>query len=455
MAIESERLKVRERMSGREKWTLALLVLISVFLFADQNAMNPVVKEMMAEYQINEQQIGLVGSAFTILGAVVSIVFGYYTDNFSRKKLLAFVVLVGEIPCFLTGFRYFTGTYEQLMLLRILTGIGIGGIFPITFSLIGDYFEAKHRGIVTALITTSWGIGQIAGQAMAGMLAVPFGWRFPFIVAAVPNFILVPLFLLIAKEPKRGGKENEISVLLEYGIEYNEKIKLSDIKKLFKNKTNILGFLQGIPGSFPWGVLPFFLIPFYEDKGFSKEFATLLTVILGMGACVGGIAGGYIGDLLYRKVPKHQPLFCAIMVALGVIPAYILVTMNLTPDMGMKAMLVPLVCVVLTGIVVTMPGPNIKAILINVNPPEFRGSAFGMHNLADSLGRGIGPFVGGVLITSFGYKAALLSGVFVWLPCAIIYALMALTIDKDLGNLHLYLSEKGNQLKARTNQIQA
>ncbi len=48
---------------------------------------------------------------------------------------------------------------------------------------------------------TAFGFGTLFGMIMAGMIA---GWRLPFILAAVPNFILAPLFYFIAEEPKRG-----------------------------------------------------------------------------------------------------------------------------------------------------------------------------------------------------------------------------------------------------------
>ena len=249
------------------------------------------------------------GSAFTLIGAIVSIVFGFLADRTSRKWLLAFVVLVGEIPCFLTGIKFFTQTYEQLLFLRILTGLGVGGIFPITFSLIGDYFHAHHRPMATAFVGAAWGIGEIAGSIIAGFLAGPYGWRLPFIVAAAPNFLLVPLFLLIAKEPARGAQEEQVQELMAQGIEYNEKIRLKDLKYVLTNKTNILGYLQGVPGSLPWGILPFYLIAYYEVvQGFSKEMGTTIFFLFGVGATIGGILGGWLGQVVYKKDPRYMPL---------------------------------------------------------------------------------------------------------------------------------------------------
>lgn len=437
----------KSKMSSKDKWTLAILVLMSVFLFADQNAINPIVNDLVNEYGVNEAKIGFVGSAFTLIGAIISLIFGYLADRHSRKKLLIFVVLIGEIPCFLTGFRLFTNTYEQLLLLRILTGLGVGGIFPLTYSLIGDYFSAEHRSFVNALIGSAWGIGQVLGQVMAGFLAGPFGWRLPFIIAAAPNFLLVPLFMVIASEPKRGAKEEEISELIEQGMIYNEKMKLKDFKIIFKNKTNVLNFIQGIPGCIPWGLLAFFLIPYYEiAKGFSKEAATVITMVIGLGSILGSILGGWLGDRIYRKSPRMLPIFSGIIILIGVIPSFYLMSMEVSGVKEIAQMIKPLIAGFCMGFMIILPGPNAKAILLNVNPPEQRGSVFAIHNLSDCIGKGLGPALGGLLIGVVGYKYTMYISVLMWIPCGIIYMMMSLTINKDLRRLNEHLKDKRNKM---------
>lgn len=124
-------------------------------------------------------------------------------------------------------------------------------------------------------------------------------------------------------------------------------------------------------------------------------------------------------------------------------------TAKWTPSMGGAAWVYPMLFCVVTGIIVTIPSANIKAMLLNVNPPEYRGSVFGMHNITDSVGRGIGPAIGGALIASHGYLYAMLFSVFMWVPCAVLYATMALTIDRDLANLKVHLMKKRAHLLER------
>ena len=437
-----------ERMSGRDRTTLILLVLMSVFLLADQNVINPVIDAMEMEYGVGKTSIGLLGSAFFILGALVSLFFGFFTDKFSRKWLLAFVILVGEIPCFLTGIKFFTQTYNQLLLLRVLTGIGVGGIFPLTYSLIGDYFPESKRPVANALVGVAWAVGQIVGQGMSGFLATSYGWRLSFMLAAAPNFILIPLFLIVAREPKRGQTEKSLKDLIGQGAEYMERIHFRDLKHIFTNKTNIVSFLQGIPGCIPWGVLPFFLQNFYmQEKGFSREITTLLILIFGIGATLGGFIGGLEGQRIYNKDPRKLPIFQGVVVILGTIPWFILLALQFPANPGMAEFYLPGILGFLSGFIVTLPSANAKAILMNVNPPERRGSVFAVFNLTDNLGKGIGPFLGGWLIQSFGYSFAMNFSVAAWIPCGLIFLIAAATIRGDLAKVDVYLREKAQNMK--------
>lgn len=79
----------------------------------------------------------------------------------------AVFLYAGEGPCLAT---YFVRRYWQLLLLRVMTGISVGGTFPLVFSLIGDLFSVKQRANVAAGVQVATGIGFAAGQAIAGFV---------------------------------------------------------------------------------------------------------------------------------------------------------------------------------------------------------------------------------------------------------------------------------------------
>ena len=311
--------------ASRDKITLALMVLMSFFLQCDLYITPAIVPELAAEFGVAKESISYVASAFTLIGAALSIIFGYFSDKSSRKMLLIGVVLIGEIPCLLTGFKPLTTSFQGFVILRVLTGIGVGGIYPLLFSLVSDYFTDKHRATAVAVVDIAWAMGIMVGPIMAGFgLASGYGWRLAFIMAAVPNFPVVVLFALIAKSPERGATEAAIAEAIQNGATYKHRIKISDFKYVFNNRTNIFLFLQGIPGTIPWGVLTFWVITYFkETQGMGQAEATLIWELFGVGAVAGGLLWAIAGDRLFTKKPAYLPILCTLGIALGTIPCFI------------------------------------------------------------------------------------------------------------------------------------
>ena len=79
-------------------------------------------------------------------------------------------VPAGEGPCLAT---YWVRRYWQLLLVRVLTGISLGGTFPLVFSLVGDLFFTSQRAGVAAGIQLATGAGFAAGQGIAGFVGAP------------------------------------------------------------------------------------------------------------------------------------------------------------------------------------------------------------------------------------------------------------------------------------------
>ena len=405
--------------------SLALLFILSFFLFADQNLMGPNLTQIADEFGFNdiERDVKLGGEislVFWLIGGVVTLFFGYFTDILSRKKLLIISILIGEIPCFLTGF---VETYQQFFWLRALTGIGIGAIIPITYSLLADYFPSNMRSAATGYLGLVVGLGIGGGQLLAGITGPEFGWKVCFIIVAVPNFIFLLLYALFATEPPRGKSDGNVSTItqIDYAI----------IKKLVSKKTNILVFLQGVAGTVPWAVFFVYLTDYLaQDIGYSVQMASLVVFVIGLSAMMGGFIGGLIGNKLYNINPKFQPLLSATCTFIGMIPTAFLINLSPAHDQNLS-IAYPLILGILSGFFITITAPNMKAVLMNVNHPNTRGMAFSIYNLADDLGRGFGPFIISFFILQFGRKWGFNLANGIWFFCGIFILLMMKTYPKD------------------------
>ena len=437
----------------RRAASIILLVLMAAFLMADQNLLPPNYQQIMAEFGIRETEMGLVSTIFVATSAIITIVWGFLADVGKRKRLLVIGVLLGEIPCFLTAY---VQNYWQLLAMRLFTGIGIGSIIPIGYSLIADMFQGEKRGRGYGYIETAFGFGTLFGMIVAGLTG---GWRLPFIIASVPNFIFAPLFYIVAEEPKRGSGERELRELLERGYEYEYRINKEALKRSFQTKTNLLIFAQGIIGTIPWGVLMYWLISFLMvTRGMDKTTATFVLLLIGVSTVIGSLIGGFAGDYFENKQRGGRAVITGLAIFIGMIAVIVFILYPLPSKLSILYWLLIGIYSFILLQLVSYAGPNVRAIISQVNPPEDRGTVFGLFNILDNVGKAIGPLFGGFLIelmmsTGFSkpvaYEYTMLIGSLFWIPCALLWIWIRWSYPEDRDRIGELLRKRAEEIKRK------
>ncbi|MBE7410719.1 MAG: MFS transporter [Leptospiraceae bacterium] len=428
-----------------------MIIGMAFFLFGDQNLIAPNLKNIAHSFMITEQKDidwymgGLIPILFFILGGAVSLSMGYLAQKFSRKNLLLTSVLMGEIPCLLTAY---SSSYTEFVVYRTLCGFGLGGMFPLLFSVIGDYFSPKSRATASAWISLAMGLGIGVGQLAGGILGErdPIdGWRTSFVVMALPSFLFAAVYAIFCKEPTRGGAEKELQ-----GVEQDElshKLSWQDVKLLFSNKTNIGIFLQGIPGCIPWGVFFVFLVDYYESVyRMGKTEATGLLTFAAIGVFLGTFSGGLIGQWLYNKKKILQSIFSMAMVFVGIIPClYLLHAGELVKSPSFIFMNI------VAGFFISLTGANVRAILISTNTAKTRSAIFSLYNLTDDLGKGLGPAISAIILGLIPDRGNALSiSILFWIPCGLAWFLVINNVEKDEEAVHEYNKIEAERLRKAT-----
>ncbi len=405
----------------KAKLSFWLICILTFFLFGDQNLISPNLKNIAASLGIIEQSEidwkigGLIPIFFFILGGFVSVSMGFLSQSYSRKSLLIASVLLGEIPCFLTAF---SNSYPEFFIYRVLCGFGLGGVFPILFSLVGDYFSSRSRVTATAYVSLSMGLGVGIGQLVGGIYGNqdPInGWRTSFILMSVPSFLFIVIYALFCPEPKRGRAET----VGKFSSNENHKLSLEDFKLILKKKTNLSILLQGVPGCVPWSVFFVFLADYYERTYLiNKVEASGLIVFMAVGIFLGTFIGGIIGQKLYNKNSSYQPIFVMVSIFFGLFPCLYLLFSKELVNTNMF-----LVLNIFSGIIISLPISNVRSILSAVNLPKERGAIFAIYNLFDDLGRGLGPAFSVIFLTIFSEdrSTGLAIAILFWIPCALFW----------------------------------
>ncbi len=442
--------------------SLILLLSIGMLNFADQGALFPNYSLIREEFSITYAQTGLISSSYVITLAGSMIIFGYLADKYSRKKL----ILVGAtVWSFCALGTYFSQTYHQLLIVRIVGGVGIGSFFPIAIPLVSDFAPPDKRGRFLGLVTLIIGVGAGLGAGAAGLFGESLGWRFVFKYMGIIGLITVSLSWLFLREPERGESDPEIGDLASK-VGYIYQIDWESFKRVWKKKSNIFFILQSFPGTVSWGIITTWIITyFHEEVGMAIPFATIFYGAWALGNGVGNIVGGYTGDILEKNYRTGRISLIIFGVLGGMVAMIYVIFMDLQPITmeftGLASVgnfivylfqnpsyRIATIVFIMGGVLANFSYPNMYTMVENINVPEVRGTLTALNQSTDQLGRGLGPVLGGTLVMLLGsHRLALLVGALSWIPCALLFVPTYITKPKDEDQLKRELTEKKKDLE--------
>jgi len=138
-------------MTPRLAFTFVVLVGINTVNFYDRQVLGAVQEQLRKEWGLSDSRLGMLGTAFILLYAVVGLPLGRLADRWRRAWILAAGVGLWSLTTFASGLA--TG-FWMLFGLRLLVGVGEASCAPAASSLIGDLVPAERRARVHA--RASW-----------------------------------------------------------------------------------------------------------------------------------------------------------------------------------------------------------------------------------------------------------------------------------------------------------
>ncbi len=128
----------------------------------------------------------------------VSLITGKLSSRF-RKKDLLIIGLTLYIIGGLTG--GFIPNIMALLSCRALLGVGIGMIYPLTTSLVADFFEGEQRVHMMGISSALNNLGGVIATLLSGSLAI-LSWRAPFLLYCIAILVLIETIIFLPKENK-------------------------------------------------------------------------------------------------------------------------------------------------------------------------------------------------------------------------------------------------------------
>jgi len=388
--------------SSFQKWILLLVGCAVVMDGFDVQAMGFVAPAIVHAWGIDKAALGPVFGAGLFGMLIGSLVLSICADRIGRRPVLLGATVFFALCMLATAF---TRTLDQLLAMRFITGIGLGGIMANASALASEYSPLRRR--VTLMMWVSCGFtgGAVLGGLISAMLIPLGGWQAVFAFGGVVPLVIAALMWRYMPESMqflvlRGRKLDRVQGWLqriapEVRIGPGTRYVVHEARQDGAPVAELFRAGRGPATLLLWGInfmnllnlffLANWLPTIATEAGYSGGTAVLVGTLLQVGGVVGTVAMGPLIDRIgfYRVL---VPIFAIAVLTIGVI--------------GQPALPLALLLAVVTvsGFCVVGAQPALIALASSVYPTTVRATGMGWSLGIGRAGSIVGPVLAGWLI---------------------------------------------------------
>jgi MFS family permease len=278
-----------------------LLFLLYMFDYIDRVVVTSMFTSIEKDWGISHAQSGMLISAVYWSIVLLSFPVSILIDRWSRSKTIGLMAIIWSLATILCAF---TGNFVQLLMARVLIGVGEAGYAPGGVAMISSMYPQNKRARMNGLWNASIPMGTAIGILLGGYIATNWGWRHAFGIVAFPGLIVAILFLFV---------KDYRTVDLSYKDELDKDKKMTwrDIMKEFLSKPSLIFTYSGVTVmAFVTTSLITWLASYFQiTEKISQQKAGSMASVVMILAIVGAPLGGFLADKWRKTNLKARTLF--------------------------------------------------------------------------------------------------------------------------------------------------
>ena len=354
------------------------------------------------EWAITPQTLGIVFSAALVGMTIGAMFLSPFTDRIGRRKMILISLVMIGVGMIGTSFA---ASVNHLVVLRFLTGLGIGSILASSTSMVAEFAPERVRNVSITIYHSGYPIGAIIIGLIAIWMIPEYGWRSLFILAGVISLAMLPVvylylpesldFLLTRRTPDTLNRVNEI--LGRMGRppiaelppqESKEHSVVGGVGALLQEGRATSTLMLWLAFFMSFASLYFlfsWVVKLANDSGLPIEDAMYAGIAMNLGAFCGSISLGYFS----RRTGLKKIIFLYFMLAVCVIIPY-----------GFLKTAVPVVLAMIFILMLFVQGAfaGLYVVAARLYPTEIRTTGVGWAIGAGRFGAIFGPAVAGFML---------------------------------------------------------
>jgi predicted MFS family arabinose efflux permease len=348
-----------------------LLNVVGLIVFATSlfvRAVDPVIPQIASNLWVEPATAALLSTAFALPYAILQPVLGPVADVIGKTRLMTICLLLLVVTSVASAIA---ASFEVLLVLRALSGVVSGGIYPVSMALVADLVPIGQRQVALSRILFAGMSGNLLGATASGIVGDLIGWRGVFLVLSAVGALVLVVALLgfrglpAAQTPRVALK----SVPANY-------------RAIFANPSAKVCygavFLEGV---FIFGVFPYVALMLLAG---GEARASIAGIVIS-GFWVGGVIYTIVVGNLLEMFGQRR-----VMMAGGCAAALALI--GLAFGAGWPLALGAFIGL---GVGFYLLHGSIQVYMTEL-APNARGSATALHSSSFFLGQSLGPIVYGV-----------------------------------------------------------